>query len=85
VFPDGELHPVSELLNTLELSGFGQRDLESLREHYPLTLRRWLTNLAANRAAAIETAGVEREQISRLYMAGAAAAFDRGEADGARH
>ncbi|HTU88325.1 MAG TPA: cyclopropane-fatty-acyl-phospholipid synthase family protein [Solirubrobacteraceae bacterium] len=79
VFPDGELHPVTELLGSVERAGLELRDLESLREHYPLTLRRWLANLAANRAQAIEAAGRHRERIFRLYMTGAAAAFERAE------
>jgi cyclopropane-fatty-acyl-phospholipid synthase len=42
VFPDGELHPVSDLTSSMQAAGLEVRDLESLRDHYPLTLRRWL-------------------------------------------
>lgn len=44
------------------------RDVESLREHYPLTLRRWLANLDANQAQAIQLAGEQRERAWRLYV-----------------
>jgi hypothetical protein len=63
----------------LELAGLELRDVESLREHYPLTLRRWLANLAAGRERAVAEAGEERERVWRLYMTGAARSFERGE------
>ena len=52
VFPDGELHPVNDIIGALEAGGFEIRDVESLREHYALTLRRWVANLAASREEA---------------------------------
>jgi cyclopropane-fatty-acyl-phospholipid synthase len=79
VFPDGELHPLDALATSLRRAGMELRDVESLREHYPLTLRRWSANLAARREEAIAAAGSERERVWRLYMAGAASAFERGE------
>jgi cyclopropane-fatty-acyl-phospholipid synthase len=79
VFPDGELHPVGAVVDAMEHTGLEVRDDESLREHYALTLRRWVANLAANRAAAIAEAGVERERIWRLYMTGSALAFEAGD------
>ncbi len=59
----------------MERAGLRLRDAESLREHYALTLHRWVENLAANRDAA----GEERERIWRLYMTGSALAFERGD------
>ncbi|MGA8746238.1 MAG: cyclopropane-fatty-acyl-phospholipid synthase family protein [Solirubrobacterales bacterium] len=79
VFPDGELHPVGRVVDSMEHAGLELRDCESLREHYALTLHRWVENLAANRDAAIAEAGEERERIWRLYMTGSALAFDRGD------
>jgi len=79
VFPDGELHPLSAVQTAFERVGLEVRDAEGLREHYPLTLRAWSRNLDHNRAAAVEQAGAERERVWRLYMAGAALAFERGE------
>jgi len=79
IFPDGELHPVGELITALERQRWEVRDLESLREHYALTLRCWIANLAANREQAAAVAGSERERIWRLYLTGAARAFERGE------
>ena len=45
VFPDGELAPVGRTVAPLEEAGFEARDVESIREHYALTLRRWVANL----------------------------------------
>jgi cyclopropane-fatty-acyl-phospholipid synthase len=55
------------------------RDVESLREHYPLTLSRWLANLEANRDAAVAIVGKERYRAWRLYMLASAAGFDDGD------
>ncbi len=79
VFPDGELHPVNDIIGALEAGGFEIRDVESLREHYALTLRRWVANLAAGRDEAVAEVGSERERVWRLYMLGSAQGFEGGE------
>ena len=45
VFPDGDIPPLPMMLRGAESGGFEIRDVENLREHYGLTLRRWLRNL----------------------------------------
>jgi cyclopropane-fatty-acyl-phospholipid synthase len=79
VFPDGELHPVSTVIASMEKAGLEPRDDESLREHYGITLRRWVANLEANHEACIAEAGEERTRVWRLYMSAAALSFDRGD------
>jgi cyclopropane-fatty-acyl-phospholipid synthase len=79
VFPDGELHPVTDVMAAMQNAGLEIRDLESLREHYPLTLRRWAANLAAHRAEAIAEVGAERERVWRLYLPASALAFEAGD------
>jgi len=79
VFPDGELHPVNQVIAALERSGQALRDAESMREHYALTLRHWVANLYARRDEAITEVGEERERVWRLYMAASALAFERGD------
>ncbi|NSC22126.1 class I SAM-dependent methyltransferase [Streptomyces albus subsp. chlorinus] len=76
VFPDGELAPVGRTVSLLERAGFEVRDVESLREHYALTLRAWVRNLEAGfaRAARLTTPG--RARVWRLYMAASALAFE---------
>jgi cyclopropane-fatty-acyl-phospholipid synthase len=78
VFPDGELHEVGQVVSMMQRAGFEVRDLENLREHYVLTLRRWVANLEADRARAVELAGEGRYRVWRLYMAGSARNFERG-------
>ena len=79
VFPDGELHPVTDIMSAIQAASAEIRDAESLREHYALTLRRWVANLAANRNEAIAEVGPERERVWRLYMLGSALGFEASE------
>jgi cyclopropane-fatty-acyl-phospholipid synthase len=79
IFPDGELHPVTDAMGSMQAAGLEVRDVESLREHYPLTLRRWLANLQAHREDAIDLVGAERERTWELYMLCAALGFEDGE------
>ena len=79
VFPDGELHPVDDLTASIRAAGLEVRDVESMREHYPYTLRRWLDNLELHRAEALALVGSQRERAWRLYMTASAQAFEDGE------
>jgi cyclopropane-fatty-acyl-phospholipid synthase len=76
VFPDGELHPISDLTEAMQAAGFEVRDTESLRDHYPLTLRRWVANLLEHREQATAIAGPERVRAWHLYMLGSAQGFE---------
>ena len=76
VFPDGELQPVAGMVEALEGAGFEVRDVESLREHYALTLRAWVANLEANWDRAVQLTSAGRARVWRLYMAGSALAFE---------
>ncbi|MFF1378497.1 class I SAM-dependent methyltransferase [Streptomyces sp. NPDC058308] len=77
VFPDGELAPVGSTVALLERAGFEVRDLEAIREHYALTLRRWVANLEAHWAEGQRLTSPGRARIWRLYMAASALAFER--------
>ncbi|WP_306186104.1 cyclopropane-fatty-acyl-phospholipid synthase family protein [Streptomyces sp. MK5] len=77
VFPDGELAPIGTTVTQLERAGFEVRDVESIREHYALTLRRWVANLEANWARAVQLTSPGRARVWRLYMAASALAFER--------
>jgi len=57
VFPDGELPPLADVVAPLQRAGLEPRDVESLREHYTLTLRRWLAHLDEPRTAAVADIG----------------------------
>jgi cyclopropane-fatty-acyl-phospholipid synthase len=77
VFPDGELAPLGRTVATLEEAGFEARDVESIREHYALTLRRWVANLEAHWAEAVRATSPGRARVWRLYMAASALSFER--------
>jgi cyclopropane-fatty-acyl-phospholipid synthase len=79
VFPDGDLHAVTDFLSTLQPARLEARDAESLREHYPLTLRRWAANLRAHEREATDIVGPERVRVWQLYMLASAHAFEAGE------
>jgi hypothetical protein len=61
----------------MHAAGLEVSDIESLREHYPLTLRHWAANLQAHKAEAIASVGHERERAWRLYMLGSRPSFRR--------
>ncbi|MGW0209380.1 class I SAM-dependent methyltransferase [Streptomyces sp. NPDC003233] len=77
VFPDGELAPVGTTVTQLERAGFEVRDVESIREHYARTLRRWVTNLEGEWDRAVRLTSPGRARVWRLYMAASALAFER--------
>lgn len=78
VFPDGELVPIGPLLSAAERSGFEVRDVESLREHYAMTLRHWLRRLEARHDDATRLVGGRTYRVFRLYLAAFAARFQAG-------
>ena len=78
VFPDGDLVPLGTTIQVAESCRFEVRDVESLREHYALTLRRWVRRLEARRVEAVRETNEQAYRIWRLYMAGSAHAFCTG-------
>jgi cyclopropane-fatty-acyl-phospholipid synthase len=77
VFPDGELHEVGTMVSMFQAHGFEVRHLESLREHYAITLRHWVDNLVKRFDEAVQEVGEQRARVWRLYMAGSAVGFER--------
>jgi cyclopropane-fatty-acyl-phospholipid synthase len=78
VFPDGEIVPISRVLQAAEMSDFEVRDVESLRDHYPLTLRHWVRRLEAHADEARNLTSDVTYRIWRLYMAAFAHGFEIG-------
>ena len=78
MFPDGELHEVGAVVSSIQRSGLEVRHLESLREHYGLTLRAWVQNLEAGWDEAVAEVGAGRARVWRLYMAASALNFEAG-------
>lgn len=78
VFPDGELVPISVTLRAAEEAGFEVRDVESLREHYALTLRHWVRRLEAHHDQALKFVDEPTYRVWRLFMSGSAHSFTVG-------
>jgi cyclopropane-fatty-acyl-phospholipid synthase len=79
VFPDGELHEIGNVVSAIQRAGFEARHMESLREHYALTLRCWVRNLEAHWDDAVAEVGAGRARVWRLYMAAAAVGFEHDD------
>ncbi len=78
VFPDGELHEVGRVVSITQGAGFEVRHLDAFREHYALTLRRWVANLEAAWGDAVDEVGEPRARVWRLYMSASAVNFEAG-------
>ena len=78
VFPDTDLPPIATMLEAAAETGLEIRDVESLREHYALTLRHWVRHLESRYAEARREVDEATYRIWRLYMAGSAHNFDLG-------
>jgi cyclopropane-fatty-acyl-phospholipid synthase len=71
IFPDGELVTLSTALRAAEMSGFEVRDVESLREHYVLTLRHWRRRLEAHHDEVFRETDEATYRVWRLMCASA--------------
>ena len=78
VFTDGELTPINVTLRAAEEAGFEVRDVESLREHYALTLRQWVRRLEDHRQQALEFVSEATYRVWRLFMSASAYGFSAG-------
>jgi len=79
VFPDGELVPLHVSLGAAERCGFEVRDVESLREHYALTLRHWVHRLEDHAEQARRITDETTYRVWRLYMAASEHRFWSGQ------
>ncbi len=78
VFPDGDLVPLDRMLAPAKAAGLEIRDVESLRDHYVLTLRHWVRRLEERHQEALRHVEEPVFRTWRLYMAGSAHAFLSG-------
>jgi cyclopropane fatty-acyl-phospholipid synthase-like methyltransferase len=78
ILPVGRLKTLTEYVIAFEEAHLEMIDLHSITDHYPLTLRAWLTNLeAAGKDKALRTgATLEQYNAQRLFVAGCVAAFE---------
>ena len=88
VFPDGELHEIGNVVSAIQRAGFEARHMESLREHYALTLRCWVRNLEDHWDDAVAEVGPGRGAcLAALHGGGRGGLRARRQpgAPGARH
>lgn len=79
VFPDGRLVTVTEAVTCAEQAGFEMRDGENLREHYTITLSRWVQGLHQHKDQLLNLVPESTWRTWLLYTAGCSAAFRRGD------
>lgn len=78
VFPDADLISISQMLQYAEKIGWEIRDVESLREHYAMTLRHWVSRLESHHLESLQFVNEYDYRTWRLYMAGCAHQFQAG-------
>ena len=76
VTPDMVMRPVGDTLTLLQQAGLEVRDVHVMREHYVPTCRAWIATLEANWDRAVALAGERGARMWRLYLVGAALAFE---------
>ncbi|HTZ60255.1 MAG TPA: class I SAM-dependent methyltransferase [Acidobacteriaceae bacterium] len=78
VFPDGELVPLYNAIQHVEVSGLQVQDVEEMREHYAITLDRWVDRLEQRACEARRLVGEVTYRTWKLYMAASAHGFRTG-------
>ena len=78
VFPDGELPRLALMAEAAADAGFEVRDVENMREHYAMTLRRWSWGLEHHETEARALVGNATYNVWRFYVAGSAHSFAAG-------
>jgi cyclopropane-fatty-acyl-phospholipid synthase len=78
VFPDHFLATIGRTVASAEAAGFEALDVESLREHYRLTLEHWLHQLEAAQNEIERLTDRLSFRVFRLYLAGSAYEFRSG-------
>ena len=78
VFPDAEVVPLHQIITAAEQQEWEVRDVESLREHYALTLDQWVKRLETEHRRAVELVGETTYRVWRLYLAASAEWFRMG-------
>ncbi|MEU5317054.1 cyclopropane-fatty-acyl-phospholipid synthase family protein [Streptomyces sp. NPDC021056] len=78
IAPDMHMRPLGETVGLLEGAGLEVRHTESLREHYVRTVTAWHRTLEEHWDRFAALVGEETARVWRLYLVGAALAFEEG-------
>jgi cyclopropane-fatty-acyl-phospholipid synthase len=75
---DMHMRPVGETVALLERAGLEVQQVTAMREHYGRTIRAWLSRLEQAQPRVTDLIGADGTRVWRLYMTGAALAFEGG-------
>ncbi|GHA49332.1 cyclopropane-fatty-acyl-phospholipid synthase [Streptomyces tauricus] len=78
IAPDMHMRPMGRTVGLLEAAGLEVRSVESMREHYVRTIEGWHRTLEDHWDAFVRLVGEETARVWRLYLVGAALAFEEG-------
>ena len=77
IAPDMHMKPIAKTIGLINDAGLEIRDVQAMREHYPLTVAAWARNLEDNWDLACKLIGEENVRVWRLYLAGGSLAFEQ--------
>ncbi len=72
------MRPVGETVGYLERAGLELRDVQTLREHYVMTVAQWLRNFESHWDDVVSMVGLEMARVWRLYLVGGGLSFEQG-------
>ncbi|HEY3982108.1 MAG TPA: cyclopropane-fatty-acyl-phospholipid synthase family protein [Streptosporangiaceae bacterium] len=78
IAPDMHMRPLGQTVSLLEDAGLEVVGVQGMRADYTRTIRAWLDRLEQRQAEATAMLGTEAARVWRLYLAGAALAFEEG-------
>ncbi|MEZ0288316.1 MAG: class I SAM-dependent methyltransferase, partial [Methylophilus sp.] len=78
VFPDGDLTTLSHIRQEMQSARLEIFNVEGLRRHHALTLRRWIAKLEQQHQQVTKLVGERTFRIWRLYMTASAIQFEQG-------
>ena len=76
IAPDMHMKPLAKTIGLINRAGLEIRDVQAMREHYPLTVAGWAAKLEENWDTAVALVGEEQARVWRLYLAGGSLAFE---------
>ena len=78
VFPDGDLTTLAQIRQEMQSAKLEVFNVEGLRRHHALTLRRWISKLEQRHQEVADLVGERTYRIWRLYMTACAIQFEQG-------
>jgi cyclopropane-fatty-acyl-phospholipid synthase len=76
VFPDADLHEIGRIVSAFQEANFEVRHVETLRDHYIVTLNVWADRLQTNWDDTVRLLGAGRARVWQLYINAAILGFE---------